>query len=148
MNYKLLLSIRFLKTRKLICFMLLFGMSPFTESCKKSSTTTSNQEPQGPTVNFTLNLTQPSNANLGTAGGTVASNGVLIVYTGSSYVAVAQNCTHATCNIGYSPSDNDFICPCCGGTYDINGNVVTAPPTIPIKKYTVTKSGNNLTIAG
>jgi len=101
-----------------------------------------------PTVNFTLDLTQPINASLNSSGGSVASNGVVVANTGSAYIAIAQACTHQGCSVSYNQSGSDFVCPCHGGTYGLNGNVLSGPPPAPLKKYTVTKSGSILTIAG
>jgi cytochrome b6-f complex iron-sulfur subunit len=118
----------------------------FLESCKKSTT-----GPQGPTVNFTLDLSDSKYIGLNSAGGYVYSNGVIIArindYT-DGFIAVAQTCTHNGCTINYSAGSQTFICPCHGGTYDLNGNVIAGPPPYPVKKYTVTRNGNILTIAG
>ena len=121
----------------------LAGTAAFLESCTKTDTS-----PQGPTVNFTLDLTQPANASLNSAGGSVASNGVVVANTGTSYIAVAQYCTHQGCSVGYNPGGKDFVCPCHGGTYDASGNVTGGPPPAPLKSYSVTQNGNVLTVAG
>ena len=136
---------KFLKTSGAVCGLGLIGTAVFIESCKKSTTST---DPQGPTVNFTLDLSQSANAALNTVGGAVASNGVIVVNNSGTYIAVAQTCTHNGCSIAYNQSTHDFVCPCHGGTFDTSGNVTGGPPPAPIKKYTVTKSGNILTIAG
>ena len=136
---------QFIKTSIVFCGMGVAGTAAFLESCKKKSSSSS---AQGPTVNFTLDLTQSANAALNTSGGSVASNGVVVANVNGTYVAVAQSCTHNGCNINYNPSAGNFICPCHGGTFDTNGNVTGGPPPAPVKKYTVTKSGNILTIQG
>jgi cytochrome b6-f complex iron-sulfur subunit len=136
------------KILKTSCALYISGIAvtaAFIEGCKKNSVSTS---PQGPTVNFTLDLTQSANSSLNTVGGSVASNGVVVANSGGSFVAVAQSCTHNGCSVGYSQSGNDFECPCHGGKYDTNGNVTAGPPPAPLKKYSVLKSGSNLTISG
>jgi cytochrome b6-f complex iron-sulfur subunit len=136
---------KFIKTFFTCCGLGIAGTEIFLESCKKNSSTAS---AQGPTVNFSLDLSVSSNAALNTTGGTVASNGVLIVNTTNGYAAVAQACTHNGCSVGYNQNANDFVCPCHGGIFDISGNVTNGPPPAPLKKYTVTKSGITLTIKG
>jgi cytochrome b6-f complex iron-sulfur subunit len=136
---------QFLKTSCALYALGIAGTAAFIESCKKSNTSTS---PQGPSVNFTLDLTQSENSSLNTVGGSVASNGVVIANSGGTYVAVAQSCTHNGCSVGYNNSHNDFECPCHGGTFDINGNVTGGPPSAPLKKYSVSKNSNILTITG
>jgi cytochrome b6-f complex iron-sulfur subunit len=121
------------------------GTLALIESCSKNNTSTT---PQGPTVNFTLDLGQPANAALNAPGGSVASHGVVVANSAGNYICVAQSCTHNGCSVGYNQSGNDFVCPCHGGTFDTNGNVTSGPPPAPLKKYTVTKNGSILTIAG
>jgi cytochrome b6-f complex iron-sulfur subunit len=134
----------FLKTTGVLCGLSL-ASSTFIESCTKDKTSA---DPQGPTVNFTLDLTQPANSSLNVTGGSVASQGVVVANTGTSYVAIAQSCTHEGCNIGYNNNSNNFVCPCHGGTFDTGGNVISGPPPAPLKTYTVTQNGDILTIAG
>jgi cytochrome b6-f complex iron-sulfur subunit len=121
------------------------GVALLLESCKKTQNATT---PQGPTVNFQLNLNQPANTALNSTGGAVSANGVLVVNIGGAYTAIAQSCTHNGCNVGYNSSGNNFICPCHNGVFDINGNVTSGPPPAPLKKYVVTKNAAVLTIAG
>ena len=111
------------------------------ESCQKTSSTA-----QGPSANFTIDLTKAGNAALTKSGGSGASNGVVVVNLNGSYIAVAQACTHNGCSVTYTNSN--FYCPCHGATFDTNGKVTGGPTNIPLKKYTVTQSGNILTISG
>jgi cytochrome b6-f complex iron-sulfur subunit len=137
---------KFFKTSLALGGLGVVGTAAFIESCSKNNTSTT---PQGPTVNFTLDLSAQANAALNTSGGSVYSNGVIVANSGNNtFIAVAEACTHAGCNINYNLNQNDFVCPCHGGTYDINGNVTSGPPPAPLKKYTVTKNGYILTISG
>ena len=116
------------------------------ESCAKTSTT-----PQGPSVNFTLDLSKSANAALNNIGGYVYSNGVIITRVSTAslgFVALSQSCTHQGCTVAYSYQTLAFVCPCHGGTYDASGNVTGGPPPSPLKSYGITRSGNILTIKG
>lgn len=109
-------------------------------SCSKSSTTTKN-------VNFTLDLSSSTNSALQTVGGSVVSNDVIVIRTGtSSFVALSALCTHQGCTVGYNSNSKQLVCPCHGGTFDTNGNVLGGPPPKALQKFTVTQSGNTLTI--
>ena len=135
----------FLKTSALALAGLALG-SAFLESCKKSTT-----GPEGPNVNFTLDLSNSANVALNTVGGSVSSNGVIVARVSSAdlgFVALAQTCTHQGCTISYISGSQTFICPCHGGTYDLGGNVIAGPPPAPVKTYTITKTNNILTIKG
>ena len=111
------------------------------ESCTK-------QTYSGPTnVNFTLNLASAANAALNTVGGSLVSNSILIIRTGAStFKAFSAICTHQGCTVAYNKAGLDIMCPCHGGIYDLNGNVVSGPPPSPLTPYTVTRSGNTLTV--
>jgi cytochrome b6-f complex iron-sulfur subunit len=135
----------FLKASGALCELSIVGTALFIESCKKSKTSTS---PQGPTVNFSLDLSQTSNSSLNTSGGSLSSNGVVVANAGGTYVAVAQSCTHQGCSVGYNKNGNNFVCPCHNGVFSLSGGVVSGPPPAPLKNYTVTKNVNTLTVAG
>jgi cytochrome b6-f complex iron-sulfur subunit len=134
----------FIKATGALCGLGLIGAVSLIESCKKKDTS-----PQGPTVNFTLDITSAANTSLNNAGGAVHNSGVIVacISTGS-YVALAETCTHNGCIIDYSAANGNFRCPCHSGIFDTGGNVVSGPPPVPLKKYTVSKSGNILTITG
>ncbi|MBI1287450.1 MAG: Rieske 2Fe-2S domain-containing protein [Flavobacteriales bacterium] len=133
----------FIKNGCSLCAMGMVSAGVLLESCNRNS-----QTPEGPTVNFTLDLNSASNSALNNAGGSVSSHGVVIVNTGSDFAAVAQACTHQGCSVSYSSSQHNLHCPCHGGVFDLNGKVKSGPPPAPLKTYTVTQNGTVLTIAG
>ena len=111
------------------------------ESCAK-------QTYSGPTnVNFTLDLSAASNAALASVGGSViSSNNIIVIRTTAGYVALSMMCTHQGCTVTYAKGSSNLICPCHGGQFDLNGNVVSGPPPSALTKYTVTQSGTVLTV--
>jgi len=136
----------FLKTTALALAGIAIGPVAFIESCAKSGSS-----PQGPTVNFTLDLSSAVNAPLNNISGYVYSNGVIVTRISTAdlgFVALAQTCTHQECTIAYDPNTLNFVCPCHGGTYDLNGNVTGGPPPAPVKTYAITRNNNILTIKG
>ena len=100
-------------------------------------------------VNFTLDLNNTANAALRYTGGTVIANGgtVIVMNTATGYKALSLICTHAGCTVTYRGSSG-FNCPCHGGRYDVNGNVLSGPPPSPLPQYTVTQVGSVLTRKG
>ncbi len=134
---------KFLKSSCALCGTALVASAAFLESCSKTGV--------GPTAghkNFTLDLSKSANAALKSPGGSVISQSVIIVNTGGSFVALSDICTHQGCSVFYNKGGNDFVCPCHGGTYNINGQVIAGPPPAPLKKYNVSQKGNILTISG
>ncbi len=51
--------------------------------------------------------------------------------------ALSAICTHLGCIIQWNPNAKQFICPCHGGKYDLNGKVVSGPPPRPLEKIEV-----------
>ena len=127
-----------------IAFVGLASVPSFLESCAKAGAS-----PQGPAANFTIDLSAMANAALINIGGYIYSNGVIVTRTSSAdlgFVAVSQACTHNGCTIAYNSGSQSFICPCHGGTFDLNGNVTEGPPPSPLTKYTITRTNNILTV--
>jgi len=112
------------------------------ESCNK-------QGFAGPAnVNFTLDLTNAANAALKTAGGSLISNGVIVIrVNASTFDALSATCTHAGCTVGYNASRGTVVCPCHGGTYSPSaGAVLSGPPPSGLTTYTTSLNGNILTV--
>jgi menaquinol-cytochrome c reductase iron-sulfur subunit len=47
----------------------------------------------------------------------------------------ANICTHMQCDVHWQPSLNQFVCPCHGGLYDIDGQNVGGPPPQPLPQW-------------
>lgn len=110
----------------------------FIESCSKSAAS----------VNFNLDLTQTANKTLQQTGGYVISNNVIIINTGSEYVALSDICTHVGCALLYDSSTKTLPCLCHGSLFNTNGTVLRGPATTSLQKFTVAQSGNILHITG
>ena len=62
---------------------------------------------------------------------------VMLEKTDKEVRAFSAICTHLGCIIAWHPKEKEFICPCHGGRYDRNGNVVFGPPPRPLEKIQV-----------
>ncbi len=113
--------------------------------CKKESDNTT----PAPTVDFTLDLTQPANSALNTAGGYIYSNGVIVAKTtAGAIIAVSQACTHQSTSVQFQGANDRFYCPNHGATFNTSGGVTTGPATAALKQYTVTITGNSVRVNG
>ncbi len=132
-------------------FLSMFGISAAAitlahcmEGCKKQGSNIT-----APSVNFTLNLSDPANAALKNNGGYLYSNGVIVARTMTgAYIAVSQACTHAGVTVQYESAQNDFYCPAHGSSFSASGSVTGGPAPSPLKSYSTSLSGTSLHVSG
>lgn len=102
------------------------------------------QDPAPSNIDFTLDLSQAANSALTVDGGSLTSQGILIVrISAGSFTAVFRSCTHEGTPVDYQALTKNFKCPNHGATFDINGNVTKGPATTSLRKYN-TQLTNNL----
>lgn len=71
---------------------------------------------------------------------------IYIVNDGKSFFALSPVCTHLGCFVNFDRQKNEFICPCHGGRYDINGYVIAGPPKEPLQRLPVKIENNKLLV--
>jgi len=71
------------------------------------------------------------------AGEVVDRRVVYLVKTGDQLRALDSTCTHLGCRTKFNPDTKQIECPCHGGVYDTNGNVVSGPPPSPLAQVPV-----------
>ena len=49
--------------------------------------------------------------------------------------ALANTCSHMQCNVHWDPGRSQFLCPCHGGLYDVDGVNVGGPPPSPLPQW-------------
>jgi nitrite reductase/ring-hydroxylating ferredoxin subunit len=74
----------------------------------------------------------------------------IMVRTGENdYVAYSQKCTHLSCAVYYSRENDRIECPCHQGFFSIrDGSVLQGPPTRPLPRVTLERSGDDLIASG
>jgi cytochrome b6-f complex iron-sulfur subunit len=71
----------------------------------------------------------------------------IIIHTkDKGYIALSRVCTHLGCLVNYDKARQIFICPCHGGTFDLEGNVISGPPPLPLPRYAVKVADGNIVI--
>jgi Rieske Fe-S protein len=61
---------------------------------------------------------------------------VFVVNLGNDQFAVFDaRCTHLGCPLSWNQTTNEFYCPCHGGVFNMQGNVVAGPPPRPLDRY-------------
>jgi|LGOV01.1.fsa_nt_gb nitrite reductase/ring-hydroxylating ferredoxin subunit len=54
-----------------------------------------------------------------------------------SFLALSRTCTHLGCSVPWDEEKNQFVCPCHGSTFNLTGEVLTAPAPRPLDIYPV-----------
>ena len=108
-----------------------------------------NPTPPAPPTNidFSLNLTQTENANLGTNGGYIYKNNIIIARTMTgTYIAVAMACTHQGTTLVFDGANNRFFCNNHGSSFSTTGTVNNGPAAMNLKQYNTTLTGSTLRV--
>ncbi len=53
--------------------------------------------------------------------------------------AFDARCTHRLCPLKYNQEENSWDCPCHGSRFDMEGNVITGPAVVPLKRIKIEK---------
>ena len=69
-------------------------------------------------------------------------------YENDALAALNARCTHEGCTIDWKPDQGAFVCPCHGGRFDRNGNVLQGPPRDALAKLTCRVNGPTVEILG
>ena len=119
---------------------------------KPSSTDTGTNPPPPPppppaNIDFLLDLNATENANLGTNGGFVYKNNIIIARTMTgTYIAVAMACTHQGTTVVYDGSNNRFFCNNHGSSFSNTGVVNNGPAATNLRQYNTTLTGRSLRV--
>ncbi len=131
-----------------------------------SSIITSCTSPTGPNGNYTtletiqksvvnnqISIDIPSSpiANKNTRALVKFNNGNAILVEHKSddtYKALSGICTHQSCVVsGYDGGSSEFVCPCHGSRFNLNGGVVQGPANSSLRVYTTSVENNTLIIS-
>ncbi len=80
----------------------------------------------------------PISFTLETKDGWMKSQTPKLVYVsrkGSNIIVFSSICTHLGCRVSWKADLNEFKCPCHGGTYNDQGQVIAGPPPKPLPRY-------------
>jgi menaquinol-cytochrome c reductase iron-sulfur subunit len=69
---------------------------------------------------------------------------VYVVKSGGDTRIFSNVCSHMQCPVRWDSALHQFLCPCHGGLYDINGTNVGGPPPKPLPQYVHRIDGTTL----
>ena len=64
----------------------------------------------------------------------------------ASFIAISTRCAHLGCPVRFVRAAGNFICPCHGGVYDFEGQVIGGPPVRPLDRFQTRVNGDTLEI--
>jgi menaquinol-cytochrome c reductase iron-sulfur subunit len=73
-----------------------------------------------------------------------ANTAVYVVKNNDNYKIFSNVCTHMECPVHWDDALHQFLCPCHGGLYDINGQNAGGPPPKPLPQYVHRIDGTTL----
>jgi Rieske Fe-S protein len=96
-------------------------------------------ESVGPTSRFTADTYKPVVFTLvegiGEAGKTTAFVRKGEAADNDPYIAISTRCAHLGCPVNFVAAAKSFVCPCHGGVYDFQGQVIGGPPVRPLDRF-------------
>jgi cytochrome b6-f complex iron-sulfur subunit len=108
------------------------------------------QTVSGTRVSGGITLTVDAGSPLSTVGNAAlvhtSIGDFLVAHTAqNSFVALNAICTHQTCTITGFGNQN-YVCPCHGSAFDVNGRVLGGPAPAPLHQYPTQFANGVLTI--
>ena len=72
----------------------------------------------------------------------------IVVRSEAGRIDVASaRCTHAGCNVAFNGLNYTLDCPCHGSSFELDGQVVSGPATLPLRAFRTEFDGATLLIA-
>jgi cytochrome b6-f complex iron-sulfur subunit len=69
---------------------------------------------------------------------------VLVRLPNGDYEALSAKCTHLGCTVSFEKSEDIFYCNCHGSEFNLNGKVIKGPASLPLQRYFVLVSNNDI----
>ena len=67
---------------------------------------------------------------------------------GSRFIVYDPHCTHLNCPYYWDTRSQRFLCPCHGGVFSINGEVLAGPPPRPLDRMENSVQGDEIVVTG
>ncbi|PLY10064.1 MAG: cytochrome B6 [Desulfuromonas sp.] len=71
---------------------------------------------------------------------------VVLQTSPGAFVALSAVCTHLGCIVKWQADKGEFVCPCHGGRFSPQGEVLGGPPPSPLEALPVTLDGDLLVV--
>jgi len=71
---------------------------------------------------------------------------VVLQTSPGQYVALSAVCTHLGCIVKWQAEKGEFVCPCHGGRFSTQGEVLAGPPPKPLEILPIRIDGDQLIV--
>jgi menaquinol-cytochrome c reductase iron-sulfur subunit len=71
---------------------------------------------------------------------------VYVIKTGGKLQVLSAICPHLGCTVPWDPAQNQFVCPCHGGTFSATGARISGPPRRSLDSLATKVSGGTLMV--
>jgi Rieske Fe-S protein len=69
---------------------------------------------------------------------------VFIVSSPEGPTVFSATCSHLGCLVNYNREKREFVCPCHGGRYDLDGKNIAGPPPAPLTRFPLKMQDNTV----
>lgn len=83
----------------------------------------------------TFNLGPAADFPIGSVTPVEAGRFYIVRLPDGGYLAVYRRCTHLGCAVPFEPESGQFVCPCHGSAFTMDGDVLNAPAPRPLDLF-------------
>ncbi|MDF1575024.1 MAG: ubiquinol-cytochrome c reductase iron-sulfur subunit [Bacteroidales bacterium] len=123
-----------------------FIVPSLLSSCQKEELGPENGNTDPSDNTLTIDLNNSNFSSLVPEGGSMVVNNIMLINTGSGYIALSSVCTHQGCQVSYNHSNQNLPCPCHESIFSTTGTVLNGPASSPLRKFDVMPDGDILTV--
>lgn len=78
--------------------------------------------------------------------GRKANAKAFIAASNEGLIALSPVCSHLGCLVNWDTNRSEFLCPCHGGRYDMEGRITGGPPPAPLSRLPLEVKGGKVYI--
>jgi len=71
---------------------------------------------------------------------------LFIVHDEKGFFSISARCPHLGCLVAWNRDHNMFLCPCHGGKFDAEGQIVAGPPPRPLDLFAIRLDDNGFLV--
>lgn len=73
--------------------------------------------------------------------------GIIVITQSGDLKALSAECTHLDCTVQHRPDLGIIWCSCHNGRFDLDGRVISGPPSQPLTRYVINEVGEDIFVS-